>query len=413
MILMKVKKQRTKPISCDICLIVHGSVLLHAEHQTQADALKPIELAEAARRLLPATSKRQRIALALPSSEFVATTLNLPPAATLDLKNVVNMQLSTLLPGLTEQLLLAVQAPPKGQQTYALWMPVKRAEELFQAFDKVGLFLGCILPRPVLPHTRSVYDEDENNITYLEWSGDVIQHWLQLSKKDFDEPEFQKQLDNALLNFTSDIEVERKTCPSDWEDFSKLSSVAYSYAFRPPSAAARMTEVSRKIKRRSLYVITGLLIVGLVAGIYFAINYKQRLEQRLTDLKRSTFNVSRLRAEVGEIEEKIAPIKNFPSQAVVLILEILNEQIPKDSWITHLHFEENLVKLDGYSPDPTQLMEILNNHPKIFNVEQTGKTSSERGKTEYRFRISFKWKDSDLQADYENYWVEYFSENER
>ena len=154
--------KRKSSTTSDICLIVHGSMLLHTKHHNliaQPDEsllkLTPTELANAARRLLPVTTKRTRIALALPSDEFVATTLKLPAVAAQNIKNVVNLQLPTLLPGVTEPLLLAVQTPTVGEQTCALWMPTKRAEELFQAFDKEGLFLNCILPRPVvvLPNT--------------------------------------------------------------------------------------------------------------------------------------------------------------------------------------------------------------------------------------------------------------------
>ena len=239
------KKRQKQPLSCDIALIVYNTVLLHTKHKNivahgQESLLKftATELAEAARRLLPLTTKRYKIALALPSAEFVATCLTLPAAAAAqNLKNVVNLQKPNLLPGMTEQLLLAVQAPTEGEHICALWMTVKRAEELFQAFDKVDLFLSCILPRSVilLPETKipsQIYDEDDNTITCIQCSDGIIQRWLPIPKIDYEEAEFRQQLDEAL---SDDIKSIRKTHIEDWETLSTPSSRAYHYAFTPPA----------------------------------------------------------------------------------------------------------------------------------------------------------------------------------
>jgi Tfp pilus assembly protein PilN len=414
----QVKKRWKKTAICDICLIVYGTTLLHAKHQNliaQPDEslikLTASELAAAAQRLLPRTTKQSRIALALPGSEFVATQLKLPPAAMTkqNLKNVVNLQLPTLLPGLTEPLLLAVQAPVEGEQTYALWMSSKRAEELWQAFDKVGLFLASILPRPlvVLPHTATHYqvcDEDDSTITCLSWSGNVIQHWSHSSKLDCESPEFSQQLDEVLSNFTNDIKQTHKKNVNDWEELPVPPAAAYDYAFFPPSAIAHRAIETQKKRRRHLIAVMVLSLVAIGVGIYFSIDYEKRLKQRLADLKHSTINVSQLRAQVGEIEEMIGPIKDFPQQQVVAVLEVLDNLIPKDSWIISFQIEEGVIKLEGYSPSPTQLIEMLSKQPHIYNVEQSRDTTQERGKKELRFGISFQLKKFDLEA----YWSEYF-----
>lgn len=394
---------------------MHGRVLLYAQQQTdiakaEDSLLTATELAEAARRLLPNTTKKQRVSLALPSIEFVATSLKLPPVAAQNLEEVVNLQKSTLLPGVTEQLLLSVQAPADGEHTCALWMPAKRADELFQAFEKVGLFLNCILPRPlvILPHTKKtfqVYDEDDKTITYLEWSGNVIQHWLHTLKADCDEPKFQTQLDKAFSIFSTDIEQERKTSASDWEGVPIPSQSAYSYAFIPPSAELRLAQEAQQKKRRHIKALIGMLIVVLIGGISFAMLNKQRLEQRLADLKNAD-TISQLRAQVSETEEMSRPVKKFPHQNLILILDTLNAMIPKKSWITNFHIEMGIVKFEGYSPDPSELVEILSNDSHIYNVEITRGTVNERNKKELRFGISFKLKD----LDWPTYQSEYFSE---
>ena len=410
------KKRRNPIVSCDICLIVYNSVLLHIESQdivAQPDEsllkLTPSELAAAARRLLPVTTKRPKIALALPSNEFVATGLQLPAVAAQNLKNVVSLQLPTLLPGITEPLLLAVQAPISGEQTTALWMPVKRASELFQAFDEVDLFLNCILPRSLisLPPTSTpyrLYDEDEGSITCLEWSDGVIKHWLNTTKLDCDNEEFQAQLNETSDTLNNDIEQIRKTNIDHWEKQPMPSKNAYGYALIPPAASAHMAQIAKKKKRRYLVGAALLVIAGLIGGTYFALDYEKGLKQHLIDLKNRTDNVSRLRSEVGEIEELIKPVKDFPRQEIVKMLEALNALIPKDSWITSFDVESGVVRLDGLSPDPTQIIEELTKEPNFVEVSQSKDIVKNRGRSELKFGIEFKLKGVDLEA----YLMEFF-----
>ncbi|MCK5718299.1 MAG: PilN domain-containing protein, partial [Thiomargarita sp.] len=270
---------------------------------------------------------------------------------------------------------------------------------------KVGLFLTCILPRSLLviknaKSSSQIYDEDDHTITCLEWSNNVIQRWIHTSKVDCcDETEFQEQLDESLLNFSH--KIQRKTTISDWDKESMPTSVIYHYAFMPPSAIAHVAEVVKQKIRYSALILIGLFIISLLGTVGYAIQYEQELKQNLRVLKRRTIAVSQLRMEAAEIEEKLAPIKEFPKQPVLTILESLNSIVPKDSWITHFHLEEGLVKIGGSSANPTALIEILSNHPDIYNVEQSGTFSGKR------FNISFKLKIFD-----QNYWVKYFSRSQ-
>jgi Tfp pilus assembly protein PilN len=410
-----------KPVVCDICLIVYNDRLLSAKHTNLVAQAKeslfdssPAEIARIARQLLPAATRRQqRIALALPSHEFVATSLKLP--ASIDaqhLKNAVKLQLPSLLPGMNELLLLAVQVQKQGDETYALWLPQKRAEELFQAFNKVdkeGLFLTCILPRPLvaLPRTKGacqVYDEDEITITYLEWSGGVIQRWLHLPKVDCEHIEFKKQLEQAMSHFTKGLDQEWKTTFTDWEELPMPAPVIYNYAFIPPSAALRMTQQAKRKRRRRLAALAVLLMMGLLAGVYLLIDYEKRLEEQLLVLQRRTGDISQLRAEVAQIENLIGPVKKFPHQNVLDILERLNDLIPKNSWIINFQIEGGVVTIEGDSPAPNQLIEILSQQPDFDEVRQSKETRGQTGKSELKFGISFKLQGFDLKS----YWLEYF-----
>lgn len=410
---MKIKfkfNQRIKTKVADITLILHDNLLLYAEKNLEAKTFSDdsTALAEAARRLLTKISPKKRIALALPNAEFVATSLQLPTRAMDDIKATISLQRETLLPaGTKEQLLLAVQAPLEGDNVCALWMSAKRAEALWKAFDKQNLYLSCIFPRSVIVLSEkktpySLYDEDKNSITCLASSNGVIQQWLYISKPDYELPELKQQLDETLSNFNKNIKAERKNTINDWKILP--SKVAYNYAFIPPSAVARLAKNHQFKKRLYGMSFVILLIASLIGGVFYAIDYEKALKQELADLRRSTHEVSELRVEVGQIEENLAAIKDFPKQEVVKILRILDKRIPKDTWITRFYIEEGIIKLEGYSLNPTRLIEILSQQSEFYDIEQSRGTVSEFNKKELKFGISFKLKDFN-----QNYWLTYFS----
>lgn len=412
------KKRNPSQITvCDICLIAHNNVLFHAEQQNlvaQSDesllTLSPTELAEAARRLLPTTDDKTRISLSLPSSEFVATSLTLPAISATSLKNAVTLQLPTLLPGITEPLLLAVQAQAEGGQTVALWLPVKRAEELYKAFEKVGLFLACILPRPLvsLPvHHKGlscIHDEDENHVTYVEWSGTAITRWLSVPKQDLTSEDFHQQLQEMIKQFPAVDEPVVKTRPQDWQQLPMPAEVIYHYAFVPHGAIVRMAQWSQQAKRRNALMGAGIaasVVVLMIIGVWI---YESRLQGQLDELKLQTVDISKLRAEVVDIDEKIAPVKNFPRQNAAEMLDVLDKLIPKDAWITGFRLEAGNIELEGYSTNPAKLLEMVAGEKRFSEVAFSRATRSEPEKKEESFGIKFKLNGINVPA----YWLEYF-----
>lgn len=401
--------------SCDICLIVYGNMLLHTERQHLV-ALRdesvlesnPTELAEAARRLLPNTDNQQHISLALPSSEFVATGLQLPVIAAENIKNVVNLQLPTLLPGVTEPLLLAVQPQSKEGMTVALWMSSQRANELYQAFNKVGLFLACILPRPLVTvphkaHAVRIYDEDETSITLVEWSNNIVQNWLHYAKIDGEESHFQQQLEDIFAKKEESITEIRKSSAENWEKLPMPSSDAYGYAFVPVGATAYLTQIAQRKKRRLLTIAAGIVVLAIISAIGAVIHYEHRLQKHLTALRTDTRDVSELQVEAVNIEESIAPITTFPNQDVLQVLMKLEKLIPKDSWISSFKIEKGIVEIEGYSPTPSNLVEILAKEPSFVNVDFNQGVRAEQNKSEQKFGITFKLKGIDVTAYSQQY----------
>lgn len=414
--LFKKRTSQTAVAQADICLIAYDEMLLHAEKQNliaQHDEsllrLTPKELAQAARRLLPNTDKQQRIALALPCSEFVATPVNVPSVAAQTIKSVVNLQFPTLLPGVSEPLLLAVQANPEADNTIALWIPSRRAEELFHAFDAVGLFLNVLLPRPLvaMPESQAacrIYDEDETSMTYCQWTGQNLTHWYHIPKADYELPDFKQQFDKYATQLDESTPLVSHENSSAWENVAMPNIDAYSYAFIPPSAVLQQNLAVKKRKKNIIIALAGLCVLALLSAAGGFIYYKKQLKEELQALKGQTLNISQLQSEVFAIEDDLAPITEFPRQNVKQVLAKLNRLIPKDSWITSFKLEAGTVEVEGYSPNPAKLLELLSQEPKFIGVGFNRATQREGKRDIERFGISFKLEDIDVNA----YWLEYF-----
>ncbi|ALG67787.1 PilN domain-containing protein [Beggiatoa leptomitoformis] len=417
---MKIKipsfKRSASIVKADICLIIRGNTLFHAERQNliaQHDEsllkLTATEIAEAARRLLPNTDRQQRIALALPNDEFVAISLNLPAIAPTTLKNAVNLQLPTLLPGVTDPLLLAVQPQTHSGATVALWLSAQRAEELFNAFEKEGLFLAVILPRALLALPAPVeqachlIDEDDAAITAIEWSGSAIRRWLHVLKADCADAEFNKQF-QANLSALNDKNAIYKGTANAWDSLPMPHSVVYGYGFMPAGTQRRTNILNNQKKRRTMMIAAGIVVFLGILGVAYAIQRELRLERKLAEVKGKTIDVTQLRNEVVEIEDYLAPVKNFPQQHVTVLMNKLNDLIPKNSWISGLKIETGVAEVEGYSPNPPALLEILTNNPEFTEVSFIRPTQKEADKLEERFGIRFKLTGVDFPA----YLAEYF-----
>lgn len=429
------KPQVPHPLTGELCLIVHSDMLLYVNRQVQlthpdSDAASPVwpasELAAAARQLLPKVSKGRHIALALPNDEFVATYLQLPTTiAHQSLWSAVNLQLPTQLPGTTEPLALAVQPARRNEDaTVALWIPVRRTSELFAAFDSVGLFLACVLPRalvalpqkalkkgkrpkgqPVLVH--KVYDEDDTSITCCEWNETTLKRWLHVSKIDCESPDFKSQLEPILEATREESEWRRQTSINDWQNLPVPTLDVFGYAFTPRGAWSRSVQIRRRKKRWLTFIVVAVLGLCLLAGLGYAIRYERRLEGRLAFLKNRTLDVSRFQAEVVEIQDTIAPVKNFPQQNVIGVLDTLNKLIPKDTWLSSFRIETGVVDIEGFSPNAAKLLELLTTEKTFTEVGFSRPTRPERGQES--FGIRFKLSGFDLPS----YWSEYFDTERR
>jgi type II secretory pathway component PulL len=403
------KKRKQRLPKVDACLVLHGSSLLYTgdvdlvvQHDIE---LTTKGIAEAARRLLLNNKKLRHIALALPPEEFIATSLKLPAIDDDKLKGAVNLQLSTLLPGNAEPLLLAVQAQKQGQQTVALWLPSKRAESLFIAFEQAGLFLSCIVPRTLLTIPEKdllvqIYDEDEQSVTFCEWSGTAVQRWLHFPKDDCNTPEFKTQIEQEVQLDNNQPHIKRHQVLSDWENLPEPENRIYGYAFVPTTSILRQKQSQRQRNRIYMAAVAVLLIVIGVLSFMANLYYKQQLQEHLDELRSQTMDVSQLKQEVLIIEDEIKPIQSFPRQKVPEVLSHLNSIIPKNSYLSRLTLEGGTIQIEGFSPDAAQLVKLLNDEPMYKEVRFTRGIGGEKD----AFGIDFKLADVDVKT----YWEENF-----
>ncbi len=404
-----IKKRKRPQLKVDACLVLYNSSLLYtgkmdlvAQHDIELDAKS---IADAAKRLLLNNKKLRHIALALPADEFIATGLKLPAIDDEKLKGAVNLQLSTLLPGNAEPLLLAVQPQKQGKQTVALWLPSKRAESLFLAFEQVGLFLSCIVPRSLLTLPEQdvqvqLYDEDEETVTFCEWSGTALQRWLNFPKQDCDIPAFRKQIEQEIFVDDNQPHIKQYQQLSDWENLSLPGERVYDYAFVPTTSILRQKK--RKQQYSRIYVVAAMIfliilgVLGFMANLY----YKQQLQAHLDELRSQTMDVSQLKHEVLMIEDEIGPIQAFPKQKVQQVLTHLNQVIPKQSYLSRLTLEGGMIQIEGFSPDAAELVKLLTDDPMYKEVRFTRGIGNESD----AFGIDFKLADVDVKA----YWEAYF-----
>lgn len=400
------RRSKTHQPIVNACLVVYANSLLYtgnddlvAQHDIELNAQS---IAQAAQRLLLNNKKLRYIALALPPNEFIATSLKLPALDGDKLKGAVNLQLANLLPGNNEPLLLAVQGQKENLQTVALWLPSKRAEDLFVAFEQVGLFLSCIIPRTVLAVTAGcdeaqICDEDDEFITFCEWSGVAISRWLHIPTSDWDLPEFKAQIEHEI---PAKRETQHYAKIADWENLLAPCKQAYNYAFIPLSSILRQKQQLKQRQRRYMFAAAGLIVLTIILGLLGGFYYKQQLRHTLNELRSQTMDVNQLRQEALAIDQEISPIQNFPKQQMSQILLHLNEIIPKNSHLSRLTLEGGVIQIEGISPDATTLVQMLNQDPMFTEV----RFSRGIGGSQDTFGISFKLAEVNVHA----YWEKYF-----
>jgi len=399
----------------DICLIWYAETLLElgtGRHYQLERAGDATHLAETARQLLPAVDAKPHLTLCLPPEEFIATPVHLPGVSGQNLRNALRLQLPMLLPGSTAPLLLAVSAQTHPDGRYiAFWMSASRADALFDAFKQVGLSLTALLPRPLVllddkPALSQLYDEDPHGLTAVTVQAGHVLRWLHLPRQDCEDPTFFEQ-------FKARVQADHGPTPpltrqlnslAAWEQQAPPSAVAYQYALIPVQAAQQQAQWQRRRRWQWLQMAAGGLVALLLIALLLLWRHEQRVSDELTKLREVTHDISALRQEVFDIEDKIGPVALFPEQEVTQLLTQLDSLLPKTAWLTRLKVEGGLIELEGYTLDPGAILEALTKNPAFSHVGFNRQIDSRGGiGGAERFGIAMQWVGIDVKAYLEQY----------
>ncbi|MCK5539265.1 MAG: PilN domain-containing protein [Bacteroidales bacterium] len=367
-------------------------------------------LAIAAKEIVPKSKQILHITLYLPNIEFVATEYGLPGVALQNITSALAFQTEELMPAYPGKLMLAVNHDESYEKNMALWLDHTKTEAISLAFKEHSLELTCIIPRIMLASlmknssikkqpTLQFREHDENNLLQITLKNKHLSQWYAISNFDINDEnyyrkwEYQSELltDSPLIN-TVDF----------WKQPDKHHFEKFNYAFFPDSALHNLKKRSR-LKKGRLAIITGIITCILLATPFIknSIRYK-RYEQNYQEYQERTVDVQNMRTSVTQFEDKWALLGDYPKVNAIAVIQKLNTIIPKNSWIKGFQIKEGIVEIDGYSPNPTKLLEVLSKQAEFEHVAFNRRTQAERGKNEH-FGITFHLKGIDIEAYQEKY----------
>ena len=127
--------------------------------------------------------------------------------------------------------------------------------------------------------------------------------------------------------------------------------------------------------RATGWVLGLLLALLLVGGLgYATAPLVQELQQRSTlndevaALKTQSREVVDFRSQVFALEQSLVPVQAFPPVRIGPLLTTLDRTIPRDSWLSRLEVVESRMEIEGVSPDPSRIVELLSARPEFREV---------------------------------------------
>ncbi|MFK5894187.1 MAG: PilN domain-containing protein [Pseudomonadota bacterium] len=405
----------------DSRLLYLNSDLINLETTDSVEnvSLEPVALALAAKKLLLSDSKTKKqnsIALFLPLTEFIYTQYDMPAVDASNIRAALNYQREELLPATTDDLQLTV-IHRKQQDNFALWFSQQKAQELFLAFAQEGLTLSAILPRLTLLSNKGQSTKSEQN--YLREKSD--NYLAQFVFYDF-----------ALvqLGHITDTDIKIEAFKQEWEtNFSPLDSNIYclqnkqdwfefladkrnidnyrhtQYAYFPADIKKRFKSRGRLRNSRVIGLIAFILLFSLaVPFIINEVRYWQE-ETKYQHYWAEAKDIRMMREKVLNSEDEWALYLNYPKVNALDIIYRLNKIIPDNSWISSFQIKNGYVEIDGYSPNPTAILEVISAQNDFNEVAFNQNIRAERGKNKERFGITFHIRDLNI----EQYEKEYFN----
>jgi len=409
-------------------LYLNGELINLENKQSIENVILDAEtIAQASKLLLPNEPKKKKqahtIVLFLPLTEFIYTQYDLATVDSHNIKSALNYQRDELLPASENDLQLAV-SHLKHKDNFALWFSQQKVQNYHFAFQQLGLNLSAILPRLSLLSIKGHISKNQSTQTGLHQFQDCADNYLaqfsfynyslvqlgHITDQDSKVDTFQQEWNSKFPATANSIELLKNK--SDWFKWTdeKRSSDNYKlsqYVYFPEQITNRFQNRGRLRKSRVIGLLAFILL--FILAVPFVINevrywkYEAKYQAYMDKAK----DVRKMRADVFNHEEQWALYLNYPRINVLDIVSRLNKIIPTNSWISSFQIKNGYVEIDGFSPNPAAILEVISAQSDFNEVAFNKNIRAQRGQNKERFGITFHIKGLNV----EEYEKEYFNKD--
>jgi len=323
-----------------------------------------------------------RVILLLPPGHFSTSEHQF---ATLDrgaLLRALHFQQDELFPGMEPLVVTAAGSPT----SLALWMRRGELERWQQAFALAGLKLLAVGPSNLLhQYMGATGFSSLDSESMLEATVDPLGNLSGWSLKESAEGNGGGDGDQAS---------------SSWKGFKGR------WRIRRPDYLF-LLERSNNRPRLGLWlglaaiVVGGLLVTYAVLPLAQQLNLRADLEQQVADLRQQAGDVLTLREQMLALEEHLAPVLNYPKIDIGSLLILMDQNLPKKSWLLNMRVAESIVEIEGVSPDPSRIIELLSVRSEFSEVafskaiQQDLRYGGSEGKSRFGIRLKLAGIDFD------------------
>ena len=361
-------------------LLLLGNGRLQALRRgSEADCaeLSPDALAAAATRLN--LTPGAPVILLLPAGRFSTSEhhfTGLPHAALLQ---ALHFQQDEYFPGMEP---LVVAASSSTPPSLALWMRRSELERWRQALELAGLRMIAVGPAILLRQYLGELDfserDPEAGVEAQVDAAGRLTRWSLIPAPDDEETSDPAQTKLPARRRKKNLKVKRT-------DYLFLQAIG-----RSRSGLGLWFLVA---------ALVGVSLVYAIKPIVEEWRLRSELEDEVAQLKQQAANVLSFRGQVFELEERLKPVQAFPRISIQPLLSILDKTIPKDSWLTRLDVDESQLEIEGVSPDPSRIIELLSARPEFSEVAFSKAIRQERrsgeGKSHFGIRMQLSGIDFD------------------
>ena len=423
----EIREEILKNIDVRLLYLNDELINLESKQSIQNVVLEAKAIALASKQLLPEQKKKKKqttkLVLFLPLTEFIYTQYALPTVDSHNIKSALTYQRDDLLPASSDDLQLTV-SHLKHRDNFALWYSSLEIQKFYLAFQQQGLTLSAILPRLTLLSNKGQLSKSQSIHSSLHYFRDNADHYLaqfsfynysliqlgHITEQDSYIDIFKQEWDAQFPALDESIEI--LSNKSDWFELINDKRVSNNYklsqyAYFPEQVKNRFKSRGRLKKSR----VIGLLVFILmfILAVPFVINevrywkYQGKYQVYVDKSK----NVREMREKTLNHEEQWALYHNYPRINVLDIISRLNTIIPVNSWISSFQIKNGYVEIDGFSPNPAEILEVISAQNDFNEVAFNKNIRAQRGQDKERFGITFHIKGLNV----EEYEKEYFNKN--